>query len=451
MFKEILSVAKTSINLVVRRDEGLSLIEMAIGLIVLGLLVTPLIRTFKTDIISRSVGETKSALAVSSAAINQFLVSGNGSYPCPANLLLKDGDDGFGESVDCSAAAACSGTWVASGLGICKKGGDGPNAIVIGAVPFASMKMQQEKTLDFWGNKIMYAVTLYQTNNATFADDDGEITVLVVDHPKEVYEGTADGVPEEYTDVGDFFLYSTGSNGRGGYTKDGVALAACGDAAVDGYENENCNWIDTGPGDVTFFIDRNPDLKDANAFSTNEGVTMFDDITLLQVAPDKALWFQHPENTTYSDDYVITFSNKVGVGTSTPSIAILDTGLPIELDIAVDVVGNVRTEGRIISDSICDSLDPNDFSTQKCFDPELITGTKSEMRCDADDSMYGKQGVMKLSDSQVVCNSATNNVGTVIEGVAMRVDTSKINPKECDTGEIVIKILQNGEVHCDIP
>ena len=54
MFKEILSVAKTSINLVVRRDEGLSLIEMAIGLIVLGLLVTPLIRTFKTDIMSVS-------------------------------------------------------------------------------------------------------------------------------------------------------------------------------------------------------------------------------------------------------------------------------------------------------------------------------------------------------------------------------------------------------------
>ena len=49
----------------------------------------------------------------------------------------------------------------------------------------------------------------------------------------------------------DMFLFSTGYNGTGGYTKDGVAITACGDATT-GFEQENCDF------DNVFFIDRRP-------------------------------------------------------------------------------------------------------------------------------------------------------------------------------------------------
>ncbi len=426
---------KALIQKLIRKENGISLIEVAIGLIVLGLIVTPIMQSYNIKVKKESKQVTRGSLKNAQNSINQYYASGNGAYPCPASLTLGESDVDFGKSGDCTLAniKLCTDQSWKSNEGICKTD-DTANAVIIGGVPFATIKMNQENALDYWGNKIIYAVTFEQTDNATFTANSGQIRVNAVDDPLLVQSGFEDGIPEEKTNTIDFFLFSTGSSSGGGFTKDGIAITSCGNA-LNGYESENCNF------DNRFFYDTNPNNNTASAFSEVVGVNFYDDITLGQESVPESTWFQHPDNASYTDDFVMTLSTAIGIGTTTPNETI-------------DVVGDIRTNGGIETDSICD------INNIECFDPELITGTRDEMECDADNTLYGNQAVMRLANNQVYCGSAiysdAPNIppplqGMPIEGEAITVDTNVINDNTCDDGELISGIKLNGDVICVVP
>ena len=432
MFRKCLKNTVRTTQSAIRKEEGLTLLEAAIGLVLIGLITLPLIQKYKVDLIQESWDRTRGSLANTENAINQFYTAGNFDYPCPANLSLKEGDANFGESGDCLLAnlKLCTNpTWLTS-EGICKTE-DTTNAVVIGGGPFATLKMQQEKALDFWGNKIIYAVTLEQTEEATFLTNNGTIRVEAVDSPQaiklRIENGTApqlvdDGIPNEKTNSVDFFLFSTGITGVGGYTKDGVALQACG-GAVTGFEHENCDL------DGIFFYDQNPTDDEASAYSEVLGPNFFDDMTRAQPSLPEQMWFQHPNH----NPYLITMSTRIGIGTATPQATI-------------EVIGNIRTNGRLQSDQLCDETGSD------CFDPELITGTMDAMECDSAGNMEGSQAVMQIAESQVYCNSAVYSAtGAPIDGLALEVDTAVIATKICPVGQIVSGVNASGEIICVIP
>ncbi len=429
-------------------DAGFTLLEAAIALTMVGLIMVPIIQTYKVDLITESWETTQGTLANSETAINQFYYGDNFEYPCPASVSLGENDPSFGESGDCTLAnikLCIDPAWVGS-EGICKTS-DTTDAIIIGAVPFSTLLMPQEQALDFWGNKIIYAVTFEQTDDTTFQGNNGRIRVLAVDSSEairlRIENGTAptladNGTPDEKTDSVDFFLFSTGETAFGGYTKDGVATQPCAIPA-NGFDHENCDLDDT------FFYDKNPNDSDS-ALATVPGPNFFDDMTRAQISLPEQTWFQHPNHTPY----LITMSTRIGIGTAIPRAS-------------VEVVGNIRTNGTLQSDQLCD-VDGND-----CVDPELITGTLPQMRCDPLGTIEGTQAVMQIANSQVHCNSAIYpshdssgvphpDAGDPIAGMTLTVDTSvftgSTNPdtsRVCPPGQLATGFDSSGKLICVIP
>ncbi len=367
-------------------ERGLSLVEMAIGLLVIGLITLPIIQAQKYKIVKEIRQVNYGSIQNSIDGINQYFSAGNGAYPCPASLTLGEGDTNFGVSVDCtlSNVKLCTNPAWPSTEGICKTS-DTPSAIIIGGIPFATLGMPQEEALDYWGNKLIYAVTQTQTNNSTYITSAGRIRILGVDDPALVALGADDGIPNQISNLYDLFVFSTGYNGAGGYTKDGNATTACGDAS-SGYEFENCNF------DNIFFIDKNPD-NDASARSDTAGPTYFDDWTRGQRSLPISTWFKNENNM----NYVMTLATRVGVGTANP-------------DYALDVVGSVMAEpqgsgdGNIIAPDIC-----NDSGD--CFSPSLIASepltAAPSMDCRNKTSLGGgdpiNKPVIAIGNSELTC------------------------------------------------
>lgn len=454
MFRKCLKNTVKTTQSAIRKEDGLTLLEAAIGLIIIGLITLPLIHSYKTTLIQESRDRTRGSMANIKDAINQYHAAGNFVYPCPASISLQEGGvrfgiAGLGSANDCQLAdlKLCTNPTWSTTEGICKTD-DTTDAVIIGAVPFSNLKMQQEKALDFWGNKIIYAVTFEQTNLATFTGNIGTIRVKAVDNPEAIQDqienGTSassnssnDGIPNEKTSSVDFFLFSTGATGIGGYTKNGILIQACGDATT-GFEHENCDFDDV------FFYDKNPTDDAASAYSEVPGLNFFDDMTRAQLSIPEPMWFQHPDNGTYTEDYLLTLSTRIGIGPD-----------PITDPLAtIEVQGNIRTNGMLKSDEMC-----NKFGNE-CFDPELITGDLDVMKCNpAGDTMFGDQAVMQIARNQVHCNSTVDTSNNAFDGVALHVDTSIISGStatdsvngHCQAGWMVSGFDSNGEIICTNP
>ena len=424
-------------------QDGVTLIEAAIGLLVLGLIATPLIQAFKNDIIRETTLGTKGSLGNIENAINQYHANGNFSYPCPAGVHFPEGHAQYGEAADCSVFAnipVCTNpTWDTT-AGICRTPGAASNAVVYGAVPFAALNMQQEEVLDFWGNKILYAVTFEQTNFLSFKTNPGMIQIMArdgLDDP--AFDGTPNVIPAMEVD---FVVFSTGSTARGGYTKDGTPVANCNDPLAMGYDNENCDL------DNVFFVTENPSFKrGSGAFSggTDFGVDFFDDIIRYQESVPEMIWFPHPDNDVYTNNganpeeaFVISSSTRIGIGTSIP-------------DDTLHVRGNVLVDNWVKTDSLCDENGNN------CTDPELISGDRDETKCDPGDTMHGDQPAYRLGQNRLDCLGVFDSTGTNVtpnNAVALRVDTTVVRGSStgtngrCPAGSIVSGIDATGEAIC---
>tara|TARA_R110001592_G_scaffold3525_26_gene20137 strand:- start:5756 stop:7045 length:1290 start_codon:yes stop_codon:yes gene_type:complete len=413
----------------ISKEDGLSLIEAAIGLVVISLIALPMIQAQTQQIADKIYKGNYGTLANAEQGINQFFGSGAGVYPCPASLTLAEGDTGFGVSGDCTLTnvrLCTDAAWPAS-EGICKTDNT-PDAIIIGGVPFATLQMPQDESLDYWGNKVFYAVTQKQTDPATYATNAGEIRILAADSALQVAAGTADGVPDQLGSFYDMILFSTGSNGVGGYSKDGVAIGVCGNATT-GFESENCDL------DNVFFVDKNPNADDGAIRSDVAGVNYYDDWTRAQETPPISTWFQHNSPT----NFVLTLATKVGIGTTDPSDSL-------------EVMGAIRVEptasftGRLKSDSICNE--------SNCFDPDIITHTSLDMSCESSAEFPYKRAVTEIRDSSTKCSTGlVPNPGSgpayipYGDGNNVSVDATKFNAFTCGGGQVAAGFV-NGDLVC---
>ena len=403
------------------RQSGFTLIELSIWLIVVGLITLPLLTIYKNYINERILGINNGKFTTIQAQVNNFAVN-NGRYPVPASLLDNRTNPTFGQSVT-TAILPCT-AWPTAN-GICRTAGPGPDPILIGAVPFADLGISPEFGHDYWGNKILYAVT--ETQTGVYTPGNARIDVWAISDEVTQAEGILTG-------QFDMILVSHGESGAGAYTKDGVLVSAC-PAPAAGREYMNCDFDDQ------FALEANPAFNPVitglnnSLTSSAPGVRFFDDLTEVQDSVPVDLWLQNLTDANFA----LTFASKIAVGIQNPDPAV-----------KVHVVGDVLAD-RILTNGVCD-----DTATD-CFDPIHITGDEPEMDC-ANNTLANTQAVMRLQNEQVDCASSVDTGGGTIDGVAFEFPAT-FSQFNCNTGagfggpgaQLMVGINASGDPICVTP
>ena len=404
-------------------DDGFSLVELAIGLVVIGILIVPFMMSHNIEVVKSKRADTRRSLARSETAINHYFYNVSASYPCPASLILKDGDADFGKAGDCSNLAAipsCATAGWRTNEGYCKTSNVASTAVIIGAVPFDTLGIDFRDTLDAWQNKLIYAVTFEQTSTTTYLSNSGALHLWAfkdTDGDPTTPPVSVD-ITTDLTNPPDFILVSTGETAVGGYTAEGVQTRACGSDTTQGHDNENCDF------DNAFFSDVNPNDTALGSASDVQGPDFYDDITRVELDVPQSIWFPHPANAASGTSFITTMSNAVGIGTDTPTETL-------------DVAGDIHVDGKLKSDEIC--KDGGD-----CMDPRFITeGTK----CTISDA----GGITRLRYSRFDCASAVDQNGHPYSGSGFSLPSNIFHRTECPTGRLQQGIDASGEPKCIIP
>jgi prepilin-type N-terminal cleavage/methylation domain-containing protein len=238
-----------------RRERGFSLIELAVVLMIVGLLLGGLLMPLASQRDLESIRTTEKALNDIRDVLLGFAAA-NGRLPCPAPTGIASGGTGAG----LEATTAVLGTTVTTGpcgcttatSGIAAAGGvtcdeTTPTGSISGVLPWATLGIPET---DAWGNRYTYRVntrfaraaasqTVFGCTpgsnpaSAAFAlCSTGDIAVL---------SAASAGTP--VASALPVIVVSHGKNGRGAYSPQGTQLAAA-TAGTDEAENSN--------GDITF-------------------------------------------------------------------------------------------------------------------------------------------------------------------------------------------------------
>lgn len=195
---------------------GFTLIEISIGLVILGLVAVALLVPYQLYLKNKVRAHNEQTFEGVTMALAAY-VQRVGNYPCPALPNLGPGDAGFGQQ-NCAIGAVA---------------GDG-GQVLIGAVPVNDLGLPHRAIQDPFGAKLTYAVTReLAIDPATYAGRNGRGAITVVN---DAGAGML-AVPAP------FVLVSHGPDVKGARMMGGAAGPACGAAARD---SENCD------GDSTF-------------------------------------------------------------------------------------------------------------------------------------------------------------------------------------------------------
>jgi len=254
---------------------GFTLIEMAIVMVVIGLVVSGGLAAVAPIVRQGKVVETNQKLDRIQSALKLYAIQ-NGCLPCPANGALPSTTAGnrHGEAQDSANAyynTGCRGTGVTG----CRA------AAGSSVVPWVNLGLAEEEVTDAWGNRISYALSttaanVHQENTpadglpcptlgteTTYSDG---ICRATTQYPEgEFFVNDADGT--NLTEEALYVLISHGPDRLGGYA--GITATQAASPAGGTTQAENAD------GDTPFVQDDPIDI-DAN---------YFDDITRWETAP----------------------------------------------------------------------------------------------------------------------------------------------------------------------
>jgi prepilin-type N-terminal cleavage/methylation domain-containing protein len=196
-------------------QKGFTLVEMAIVLMIIGILLGGILVPLSAQMDQRNNSDTQKALSEIKEAIIGFALA-NGRLPCPADPTIATGTTNAGkERATCTGAANST-----------------------GVVPWATLGVNET---DAWGNRYTYRVTDY------FADANGTTSNCATPAPVQASfalcsTGTLNvwsSAAKVTTIAGNVpaVIISHGKNGAGAYTTKGTQLAVGSDA--DEQENSD--------------------------------------------------------------------------------------------------------------------------------------------------------------------------------------------------------------------
>lgn len=212
--------------------KGFTLIEMAIVMIIGGILLSFMGSALLMYVEKSHVRDTEVRMEVIKDALQQYL-NVNKRYPCVARRDIApgevpaSGEKGFGREVDTDCTAGVI-------TGTARAPSTTPE-IRIGAVPVRSLNLPDEMAFDGWGRRFTYAVTEDLASGGgpsgtLYTHDGGVISI-------EDTSGTA------FTSEAHYVLISHGRTGDGAFTFNGNQTTPCPDTAT--LDGENCNDDET--------------------------------------------------------------------------------------------------------------------------------------------------------------------------------------------------------------
>ena len=393
-----------------KTEHGFSLVELALVLIIFGMVTSMITLGMKMYMNNESFERTIESIDETQNAIFAYQL-GVGKYPCPADPTLGPNDANYGVA-DCDNAnliirngrpAAITDS---DGDGVLEPCGDdlaGPRLrVLIGAVPFADLldhdgnpntdpiypDYRQRHSMDGYGNKLTYAVTedlandLTNANAVPFNGDNGAICVHdEFDRNLLEIPGTAHIV-----------IASHGENGIGAWNEEGNTVDDCVDVVVvppthdenkiPKDERENCDHEEALTEQVVKFI------RTTRNESRND---YYDDTVRFMVSSVSELWtntgiilFDNGTPGDPSDDFFInqianTNGGNVGIGEDSPQ-----EQLHVDGDIKAF---EMHVEG------ICDGTGSD------CMPIDALGGEMNDMKCP------NGQVVTHIEQNKVFCAS----------------------------------------------
>lgn len=316
---------------------GFSLIEMAVLMVIVGVVAATALETYNSYSKGLALRSTTAHFTNIEQALNQFLTK-NGRLPCPAvpsndPTALTAGV----EPATCDpalpllpnpveaipAVVGCVG-------GYCQSPGRdadviypnppiSPDLVLSGAVPYVTLGMTMKDSLDGWNRKIKYVVTAKLTQKDTYLTNAGAIDVRT--HVSDI---NILGLPET-TGTGQIVLLSHGQDGKGAYTFDGKLFAACSTSA-NGFDFENCD----DPSDAKYF-----NMSDRSFVA---GADYYDDVVheSFKITASSDRWAYLGSSTEIRN----SGGRRVGIGVPTPTNQL-------------HVEGNIKASA-VQSDNFCD-------------------------------------------------------------------------------------------------
>jgi hypothetical protein len=246
-------------------ESGFSLIEVAIGLLVLSLLMTPILYAYNIQLEIKRKAVTEGSVDMVRAAVLKFYER-EGFYPNPATPNIGIGTANFGAPAvmpvggwpACTATstvvcrAANSGTFGVSGTGTPPT--PATDGVIIGSVPVAALGLPHKMMLDGYGNRLTYAVSQNLTIELSFLDSRGALKI----------RDNAAATTQAH-----FIVISHGKTGMGAFTLGGGRGLACNTSTAPvPIDHENCDNDDVFSSN---YIGGSTRLQEA------VGTTFFDD------------------------------------------------------------------------------------------------------------------------------------------------------------------------------
>lgn len=335
-------------------ERGYTLLEIAIVLMVTGLLTAAALGAYNIYVQAQAHKETQMHATLSSNALITFL-SQYGRYPCPARLDADRSDPDYGMETDCADTSIAPG---ACANGICieesertvtpASGAPFTPRVRRGMLPFRQLNIPEDYAEDGYNARLEYAVTEQLAVVTTFEKTHGGIAVIDGQSPaRSVVTPPA---------TAHFIIVSHGPDRRGSYTKYGRRTFPCTGAGLD---VENCNTE----------ADSRAVYRAAVA-SASGGAEHFDDIVRYYSSIETPLW--KVSDTSGLNIHDLTKPGGV-IGVGNPP-----SGPAYEVDgniRAYDDPGLPGMAGRANAQRFCDASGGN------CFWSEVIAGNYGPMQC----------------------------------------------------------------------
>lgn len=403
----------------ISNENGMTLIDLAVAMMVIGLLITPVLFALKEYKRDRIININNNHVEAVNLAIERFYLANN-FFPCPADptLPLTNANHGVADSTGAAVAPFCNRQE--------------------GSVPYQTLGLNIEKIYDGWNNKLLYAVTDAMAQNGGFpAGTAGALQIQevnIIDHPVTClpvcansllpYPGAipnpcdpAVNYPANAISTSNNITYTIlthGEDGRGAYTENGGApIAAC--VAGASADDENCN------GDTIYISNQNNCLTD-----TTNTVNRFDDGIIpgaLSLVADGLGDTRGLPSRMFEDRVPGSIGNTVsfsGINNENPQR---------ELDIIGDIVATDTNgitgdggDGSARAENFCSAADP-----ASCFKAALIGGNEPSMQC------AGNTAMIAIGSNQATC---------------VRQFSATATTAPCPTGQYVISLSATGGAIC---
>ncbi len=411
-----------------RVQQGFSLIELAIVIIISGVLFAAAVTGYKNYFETSRVQKTQVKFDTITRAMDRFFEA-YGRYPCPARLDLGPNDVDFGVETNCSTTPPASGISVTTGdVNVDNNPITRVNTdIRVGAIPFTTLKIgsavfsgEEEyqsifdigsgDMIDTYNNKFTYALTESQGTQ----DYIPYLGAVIVEDEHGKFLSA-----NNQSNHADYVVVSHGERDEGAWTYYGQQVGGGCAATMPDNQEENCD------GDNTYI----------SSLRYDAGADDYDDVVLFRNWVSYFLW--DLANEREQNIYNLNSGN-VGVGITEPIEKLhifagntLADEAAIAHNIANNNVGNgALPNASVLADEYC-NFTSGVADGEGCFTADTIAGDQTTCDILTTTGNVGNLAVNAIRDNTINCE-------TVYDG-------NQQSASECPTGEFLAGFSYNSQ------